>query len=97
MTAKQFQYYDYGSDANKRIYGQTTPPLIPLNNIKGKVPIGMFVGTHDGLADPTDNQWAHSQMGSAVIFYHEYTLSHLSFMVARDMSFFTVDAMYLLN
>jgi len=36
-------------------------------------------------------------MTKAVIFYHEYNLSHLSFMVAKDMSFFTVDAMYLIN
>jgi hypothetical protein len=57
----------------------------------------MFVGTHDGLADPLDNEWAHSQIGNAVVFYHEYNLSHLSFMVAKDMSFFTVDAMYLIN
>jgi lysosomal acid lipase/cholesteryl ester hydrolase len=97
MTAGKFQRYDYGSDANIRIYGSPTPPAIALNNIKGKVPIAMFVGTHDGLADPYDNQWAHGQMGSAVIFYHEYTLSHLSFMVARDMSFWTVDAMYLIG
>jgi len=79
------------------MYGTPDAPLIPLNNIKGKVPIAMFVGTHDGLADPADNEWAYSQMGSAVIYYHEYNLSHLSFMVAKDMSFWTVDAMFMIG
>ena len=54
ISSGKFQYYDYGSDANKRIYNQTTPPLIPIQNIN-KVPIAMFVGTHDGLADAIDN------------------------------------------
>lgn len=57
----------------------------------------MFVGQADELADTTDNEWAHSQMERAVVYYHEYNLGHLSFLVGKDMSFFTVDAMYLLN
>jgi hypothetical protein len=57
----------------------------------------MFVGQDDELADPTDNEWAHQALGPAVVYYHEYALGHLSFMVAKEMSWFTVDAMYLLN
>jgi hypothetical protein len=57
----------------------------------------MFVGIEDELADPIDNEWADSMMQKAVVFYHEYHLGHLSFMVAKDMSFFTVDAMALIK
>jgi len=32
-----------------------------------------------------------------VVFYKEYNLSHLSFMVGKDMSFFTQDAMGLIK
>jgi hypothetical protein len=57
----------------------------------------MFVGQADELADAIDNEWAYSQMSKAVFFYHEYNLGHLSFMVAKDMSYFTVDAMAIIN
>ena len=51
-----FKQYDYGSDAeNTKHYGTHTPPLLPLSNIK-KVPIAMFVGLQDVLADPTDTR-----------------------------------------
>jgi hypothetical protein len=51
----------------------------------------MFVGSSDELADAIDNEWAYSMMPNAVTYYHEYPLGHLSFMVAKDMSFFTTD------
>jgi len=44
------------------VYGQSTPPLIHIENIQGKVPIAMFVGAKDELADPIDNEWADSMM-----------------------------------
>jgi len=97
INAEKFQYYDFGKNTNQQVYHQSDPPLIPIQNIEGKVPIAMFVGLADELADPTDNEWAYSQMQKAVIYYHEYNLGHLSFMVAKDMSFFTIDAMYLIN
>lgn len=55
----------------------------------------MFVGTSDELADPIDNELSDTEIPS-IIFYKEYNLGHLSFMIARDMSFFTVDVMNLL-
>lgn len=57
----------------------------------------MFVGTKDGLADDIDNQWAYEQMKKDVVFYKEYELSHLSYMVAKDMSYFTEDVMNILT
>ncbi len=97
IQAEEFQEYDYGTQGNEQVYGQSTPPLIHIENIQGKVPIAMFVGAKDELADPIDNEWADSMMQKAVVFYNEYNLGHLSFMVANDMSFFTVDAISLIK
>jgi len=36
-------------------------------------------------------------MQEAVIYYQEYALGHLSFFVAKDMSYWTVDAMQLIE
>jgi hypothetical protein len=48
----------------------------------------MFVGTADELADCQDNEWADSQMFDTVVYYHEWPLGHMSFMVGKDMSYF---------
>ncbi len=56
----------------------------------------MFVGSSDQLATVDDNRWAKTQM-STITFYKEYSLGHLSFMIAKDMSYFTMDVMNLLT
>lgn len=33
------------------------------------VPIAMFVGAEDSLADPKDTQWARDQIGTPVVHY----------------------------
>jgi hypothetical protein len=57
----------------------------------------MFVGTEDELADDIDNEWARDTMVNGVKFYREYDLGHLSFMVAKDMSYLTTDVMNILH
>jgi len=95
LSSQKFQRMDYGSTKNKQVYGQTTPPLIDLHKIQ-KVPIGLFVGTSDQLATVDDNRWAKTQLAT-LKFYKEYSLGHLSFMIGRDMSYFSVDVMNLLK
>ena len=87
MNVDHFQQYDYGSDsANRAVYGTTTIPKIPIENIK-KVPIAYFVGLHDDLADPTDAQHSYDQIPT-VIKYNQYNdMDHYSFMVGKDMSY----------
>ncbi len=48
----------------------------------------MFVGSKDELADAKDNEWAKTQLTKSLVFYQEYPLGHLTFMVAKDMSYF---------
>lgn len=70
--------------------------LIPIDQINTQVPIAMFVGKDDTLATPTDAEWTRDQIGDAVIHYSLIEGGHLSFMVGKDMSYFTTDVMNLL-
>jgi len=56
----------------------------------------MFVGDKDELADTADNAWAKEQLSKTLVFYKDYNLGHLTFMVANDMSYFN-DVMALLK
>lgn len=86
---------DYGSSKNKQVYGQNTPPEINLQNIQS-VPIGLFVGNLDQLATVDDNRWAKTQL-KTLKFYKEYNLGHLSFMIGKDMTYFSGDVMNMLK
>ena len=47
----------------------------------------MFVGTSDHLADPKDNQWLKTQVKN-LVHYKEYDMGHMTFLLAKDMSYF---------
>jgi hypothetical protein len=49
------------------------------------------------LADPKDVAWTSEQLKKSIIFNHEYYLGHMSFAIAKDMSWFSVDVMAILN
>ena len=88
--------YDYGAIVNMDKYGQVHPPAVPLDQMK--VPTGLFVGTVDNLATVADNNWLAGQLSDGVLKHHgNYLLDHLSFSLARDMSYFTVEVMRLVN
>ncbi len=89
-----FQYYDFGPEKNEQVYGQKTPPIIDIANINTSLPVALFVGTEDEIADPKDCEWANSVAKFA--YYKEFNIGHLGFFVAKDMSYFTVEAMNLL-
>ena len=50
--------YDYGSRENKKIYGTSEPPLVPLD--KYAVPSALFSGSLDALGNPVDVAWLSS-------------------------------------
>ena len=66
-------------------YGQASPPVIDLSKIE--VPIAMFVGKQDDLANPLDTRWARSQIPST--YHHEEigNFDHGSFTIGKDMSY----------
>ena len=62
------------------------------------MPTGLFTGTQDMLATITDKDWLKTKLNDGVVVWDQtYELDHLSFAMARDMSFFTVDVMNLIN
>ena len=96
IHSNRFQRYDYGQARNLQVYNSTQPPIYPLDEFKN-VPIALFGGTLDELGSPTDVDWTYDQLkaNGNVVFYGQYRLGHMSFAVAKDMTFFTVDAMNL--
>lgn len=56
METGRMQKYDYGTEKNIEVYGSEIPTQVDITKIS-KVPIGMFVGTEDELADKNDAQW----------------------------------------
>lgn len=76
-------------------YNQTTPPDYDLSLLE--FPLALFGGKNDVLADPRDVEWFYNQVKKSVVFYHQYYMGHSTFAIGKDMSFFTVDVMSILN
>lgn len=98
MNSGNFARYDYGNKKNKDHYGKKgDPPLYDLSAMK--VPTALIAGSLDKLGDPRDVEWLYDTIKDTapVVFYHEYYLGHASFAIAKDMSWFEVDVVYLLN
>jgi hypothetical protein len=72
---------------NRYKYGQEDPPTIDLSKIQGSkiIQIG---GTKDRLANSIDTAWLNQQLGSNVMYFKEYALGHMSFLLANDMTYF---------
>ena len=83
-------YSDFFKTSRKK---HTT--LIPIDTID-KVPVAIFAGRQDVLADTTDARWTAGQVKSTVR-YQEIDAGHLTFLVGKDMSYFTNDVMSLMN
>merc|ERR1711935_473480 len=76
-------------------YGQATPPDYDMKNLK--FPIAVMSGSDDKMANPTDVAWTVNQFKDQVIFNHQYEMGHMSFAIGKEMSWFTVDAMAIVN
>ena len=83
----KFTLIDHGRRKNIEEYGQIEPPFIDIKEIKD-VPIALFVGYHDMIANINDNRWLEQELGSNCVFYQEFPASHASFLTGRDMSYF---------
>jgi len=83
---KEFRMYDYGTKGNLLHYNQTTPPLIELSKIN--VPVHMFAGTYDELADPTDGKnLTASLTGSPNVTLKHYKYGHMIFVWGLETSY----------
>jgi hypothetical protein len=49
----------------------------------------MFVGKKDEIVALEDNRWLYKELGDDIVtHYEELELDHLSFLLAKDMSYF---------
>ena len=65
VHAEKFQRFDFNKASNLVKYGQTTPPEYDLSQYR--VPIAIYKGDVDQLADPTDVAWLVSQLDPDLI------------------------------
>eukprot|EP00347_Sterkiella_histriomuscorum_P016715 403352128 len=98
IRSNRFQRFDWGAAKNQQVYNSTIPPLYPLENLK-TIPIALLGGTLDEMGSPTDVKWTYDTLkpNGNVVFYGQYKLGHMSFIFAKDMTFFSVDTVNLLN
>lgn len=72
-----------------------TSDLINLQNIT-KVPVALIVAHEDTVATPVDAQWTASQIGPMVVHFQEIAGGHVTYIIGKDMSYFSNDVMDLL-
>jgi len=81
-----FSMYDYGPAQNMIIYHQLIPPPYNLSNIF--IPVSLFVGNADKLADVEDALALKGNLtNSASVFWGEYPLGHMSFVWGINESY----------
>ena len=95
-TEGEWRRFDHGAIKNFDLYNSIKPPLVPLEKLS--IPTALFVGEYDNCATVADNEWLVTQLNPDVLVWDQvYPLGHLSFSLAKDMSFFTEDVMNLVN
>ena len=78
------------------VYGTAVPPAVPIDQLS--LPTGLFIGSYDKLATVADNEWLVSKINADVLKWHQvYPLGHLSFTLAKDMTYFREDVMNLVG
>lgn len=95
LKTDAFMRYDFGDIKNLETYGSIHPPAYNLGLLD--FPIAIFHGDGDKLASPKDVAWTAQQLSKSLIFNHQYHLGHMSFAIAKDMSYWTVDVMAIIN
>lgn len=95
MDHEAWKRFNYGERDNLAKYGTYEPPLVPIQDFN--LPVAIFSGLFDKLADPTDVATLVQQLGSNVVFNNQYPLGHLSFALAKDMSWFSGDVVDVMN
>ena len=90
IESKKFIKYDYNKEANLFIYHQIEPPEYDLSKIKD-IPIMLIGGEKDKLSTREDIRWLNNELskkGNVIYFKIVPNMGHLSFMIAKDFSWF---------
>ena len=83
--SRRFQDFDYGPERNMIVYGTPEPPEFNLTAANG-IPVGIFYGTSDEIADTTDIEWLIDQLGDNVVYTQSYEFGHFSYQIAVNMT-----------
>jgi pimeloyl-ACP methyl ester carboxylesterase len=77
VRSAAFQQFDYGTEGNIKHYGQRTPPAFNLADLN--VPVALFTGGRDDLADAADVSRLLDALPSQLVLatHLEPTYSHL--------------------
>ena len=96
LREDRFQVFadDYEDFFNR--HQKRTTNLYPLEKIT-EVPVAIFTGLYDPLADLTDERWTRDTIGKKVVHYEEINAGHLTFLIGKDMTYFTKGVMGLLK
>jgi lysosomal acid lipase/cholesteryl ester hydrolase len=72
----KFQKFDYGFTTNLEKYGTPSPPEIDLSKIT--IPVGLFIGEQDQIADLEDNENLRKILPNVIAFRVLPNQDHLS-------------------
>jgi len=79
-----FEMFDYGQQGNMKHYNQSTPPKYDLSRIPASLPMAMYSGSADLLADPTDVANLIAALPKGVYWKNIPHYAHLDFAWALD-------------
>jgi pimeloyl-ACP methyl ester carboxylesterase len=84
IRSGQFAMFDYGWWGNIQHYGQITPPQYDLGSIPTNIPLAMYTGGKDLLADPIDVSTLLSQLPAGGFWLNVPDYAHIDFVWAID-------------
>jgi pimeloyl-ACP methyl ester carboxylesterase len=72
-----FARFDYGTQGNMQHYNQPTAPAYEFQYFPANLPVALFAGGQDYLADPTDVQFMIAQLPGTPMVHIEPNYAHL--------------------
>jgi len=83
-----FCQFDYGQEANLKIYDNLVPSCYELDKIGG-MKIALYVGKEDKLSVLDDVNWLKEQISSNIVDFKVYeNMGHLTFLMPKDLNWF---------
>ena len=97
QNMKEDRFQVWSDSYGDLIHPERQTDLIELGNISS-VPIAIFAGTHDIIADQTDAHWLRDELQTdTIVHYEDVEAGHLTFLVGKDMTYFSEGVMGVLN
>ena len=96
QNMKRDRFQVYAPHFDDIIRPKKDTDLIPIENIS-TVPIAIFAGIHDTIADMEDALWIRDTLKpETLVHWEDVNAGHLTFMVGKDMTYWSEGVMGLL-